>query len=159
MTTMKPNSKSWRKAARRKSRRLRAADVRWATLFPARTVNHNNDAKVERYNRAVRRLNRNLRKPNGGYSLCDGWVECPVCNVRHLTFGDPDEWTRNDNPARLKRSYDVSGYWPGMAQCCGLLIAPEFEQRCIVVDEDAYAAAKSSNAEPCGGESASRPHR
>jgi len=98
---------------------------------------------VDRYNRAVRRLNRNLGKPDGGYPICDGWVDCPVCGVRQLTFGDPDEWTRNDNPARWRQSYDVSGYWPGLAECCGLLIAPEFEENCIVVDEAAYAAAKA----------------
>ncbi len=100
------------------------------------------EKKVDRYNRAVRRLNRNLRKPDGGFSICDGWVECPICGAQRLTFGDPDQWTRNDNPARLRQSWDVTGYWPGMAECCGLLHAPEFEQRSIVLDPVAYSAAR-----------------
>jgi hypothetical protein len=137
-------SKRWRKAKLRKARKLRRADLRWAKRFPTRFLLHNNQAKVERYNRAVRRLNKNLRKAEGGFEICDGWVECPICDKRLLTFGNPDEWTRNDNPARLNRSWDVSGYWPGMAQCCGLLIAPEFEQQAIVLDEEAYKKSRAA---------------
>lgn len=146
---MRFGSKRWRRARLFRIRKLRRKDLAWVKQWPdlVNSVKRPfRDKDCDRYNRAVHRLNRKFRKPIGGYPECDGLVECPVCGKELPTFGDPDCWTRNDNPARLGRSWDVTGYWPGMAQCCGLLIAPEFEQRCIVVDERSYRNAKARRA-------------
>jgi hypothetical protein len=138
---MRFNSKRWWKAQRRKTRRLRRFDLSWAPNFPKRIKLHNDEAKIERYNRAVQRLNRNLRNLDKAFPLLESLAECPVCGSWVPLWADADEWTRNDNPAWRRCSWDVTGYWPGIGQCCGLLIAPDFEQRCIVADETEYQAA------------------
>lgn len=144
---MRPNSKRYWRAALRKVRRRRARDLRWVRAAEKRhqmiDLVQWSEKHMLLYNRAVDRLNRGLRKPDGGYSIIDGAVPCPVCGREWWTFGHPDEWTRNERPAREGRSWDVSGYWPGTAQCCGLLIAPDFEQQCIVMDEEEYRKAMS----------------
>lgn len=149
---VKPLNKRRRKALRRKIRRLRRNDLAWVKRME-RTQDIKNwpEKKTDRYNRAVARLNQNLRKPSGGYPICDFVVACPVCGQDLLTFGDPDCWTRNDNPARSKLGlYDVTGYWPGTAQCCGVLIAPETDGDgngyYFIIDQKGYKAAKAARA-------------
>lgn len=83
-----------------------------------------------------------LSSPRDGLTMVDGIIDCPRCGRSVECMAAPCEWTHmNDQttPAWCRGLYEVTDYWGGIGECCGLLLVfqPDGRAECYELEGSA----------------------